>query len=274
MRSLLELINLVTKKRNLDFSKLNPIHPVNRGIPVVNPKSKTSCGECKECVDVCPTQVIQKSDNEVLEFDYGKCLQCGICVAYCPSETLINSGFTFTFGFKKEELQITYKEGQFFSDAKNTSRDVPKSILDFRQLTNGKGFTYREVSTSGNNSVEAELGASFNSVFDSEGLGIRVVASPKHADAILFSGPVPTRMIQPLQKAFSVTPDPKILIACGTEAVSGGIYEMGERPKEPDLWIAGDPPRPDVILSAFLLALGRISFHFKEELHKFLETLK
>ncbi|MCZ8344025.1 MAG: 4Fe-4S binding protein [Leptospira sp.] len=274
MRRLLELINLVTKKRNLDFSKLTPIHPINRGIPVVDPKIKTDCGHCQKCLEVCPTNTIQKSGKEILDFDYGKCIQCGICVAYCPSEKLINSGFTFIFGFRREEFQITYEDGNFSYDKRYNTRDLPKSIFEFRRLTNGKGFSYREVATSGNNSVESELGASFNSVFDSEGLGIRVVASPKHADAILFSGPVPPRMVHPLKKAFSVTPDPKILIACGTEAVSGGIYATGERPKEPDLWIAGDPPRPEVILAAFLLALGRISFEFKEELHKFLESLK
>ncbi|XDD45481.1 4Fe-4S binding protein [Leptospira sp. WS39.C2] len=273
MSFLFELKNFFTKKNVLNFEKTSYIHPNNRGIPTPTKFMEKDCGSCKQCESACPTKAIKRVNENQLEIDYGKCLQCGVCVNQCQDNKLRNSGFIYTFVLHREEFYTTYKNGKM--DLSTTQKfTLTENQKRFRTLTQKRGFLYREVAAGGNNTVESELNASFNSVFDSEREGIRCVASPKHADAIVFSGPVSANMEAPLQTTWDVMSEPKALIACGTEAVSGGLFPKGKIPKEPDLWISGDPPRPDVILQAFRLLLGRFSFHFQEELHKFLESEK
>jgi Ni,Fe-hydrogenase III small subunit len=100
------------------------------------------------------------------------------------------------------------------------------------------------------------------------------VASPKHADALVVSGPVSPGMSGPLRTAWDCLPAPRALIACGTEATSGGLFARGEWPAEPDLWIAGDPPRPDTVLAAFRLLLGRSRYSFRAALQARLRHLR
>jgi len=258
MRNLLEWINIFSKSHVMDWNKANPIHPKNRGIPI--PKQGLDCKECQVCLESCPTSAIQKPDSSTLSFDYGKCLQCGECSRSCPQNQIQDSGLLYAFALDRSELQIHFSSSETLS----SSPPVTENIQRFQSLTERAGFLYREVVAGGNNSVECELNASFNSVFDAEREGIRAVASPKHADALVFSGPISSNMEGALKTAWEVMPEPKALIACGTEACSGGLFAPGNPPKTPDLWIAGDPPRPDTILQAFRLLLGRISFSFPE----------
>ncbi|MCW7506345.1 4Fe-4S dicluster domain-containing protein [Leptospira levettii] len=273
MSFLFELKNFFSKKNVLNFEKTSYVHPYQRGIPVPSKVMENGCGSCKDCETHCPTKVILRKGGDQLEMDYGKCLQCGLCVEICPDGKLRNSGFIYTFVLHREEFYTTYKNGKL--DLPNQTKfTLTENQKRFRALTQNRGFLYREVAAGGNNTVESELNASYNSVFDSEREGIRLVASPKHADAIVFSGPVSENMEAPLQTAWDVISEPKALVACGTEAVSGGLFPQGKLPKEPDLYISGDPPRPDVILQAFRLLLGRFSFNFQEALHKFLKSEK
>ncbi|GBF49867.1 metal (Ni/Fe) hydrogenase small subunit [Leptospira ryugenii] len=271
MRQILELINFFRPSQVMDWKKVSPIHPKNRGIPTPKGTFESSCGSCQVCVDHCPTAAIQKVSNERLVFDYGACLQCGSCSLFCPEERLKDSGFVHVFSKHRDDLIVAYENGKMLL---KVSGEDHSNHLEFTKLTERSGFLYREVAAAGNNTVECELNASFNSVFDSEREGVRCVASPKHADAIVFSGPVSQAMEQPLETAFAVIAPPKALVACGTEAVSGGLFPQGKLPKEPDLFIAGDPPRPDVILLAFRHLMGRFSFSFQEALHKFLQSGK
>lgn len=271
MNFLYELKSFLFPKNVLDFDKASPVNPNSRGIPVPTAKMLEGPHTLKLAAEVCPTGAIQIISDSEVQFDYGKCLQCGLCTE-CSAGKLRDSGFIYTFALHREELKVSYVNGRM-QKIKDPHPLTPNQNL-FRSLTKKRGFLYREVAASGNNTVESELNASFNSVFDSEREGVRCVASPKHADAIVFSGPVGINMSAPLQTAWDVMAEPKALIACGTEAVSGGLYPMGPLPKEPDLYISGDPPRPDVILQGFRLLMGRFSFRFQEALHKILENEK
>lgn len=260
MRQLLEWINLFRKIQTTEINKISPVHVKNRGIPV--PKIGFDCSGCEHCVESCPTQAISKT-KDTLEIDYGKCLLCGICSSECPSNILENSGFHHVFSTDRDELKIEFSRDQLKSKSTSTPTD---RIKEFQDLTKGSGFLFREVSCGGNNAVECELNASFNSVFDLEQEGIRCVASPKHADVLVFTGPISQGMQEPLGSAWEVMPDPKALVACGTEAISGGIFSQGKPPRTPDLYLVGDPPRPDSILQAFRYLMGRISFSFPDAL--------
>lgn len=264
MISFYEVLNLFKKPQNMDYEKASPVNSKARGIPV---PTKDSCSACTLCEKYCPTKAIQVKSNEEIRFDYGACLQCGLCVELCEEKALRNSGFNYVFAFNREELVVEYKKGDF--EPKEYS--IPENVKDFQKLTKNKGFNYREVAASGNNAVEYELGASFNNVFDSESQMVRNVASPKHADVILYSGPVGKNMEAPLNTAWECTTEPKALIACGTEAIMGGVFEQGKLPKTPDLFIAGDPPRPDVMIQAFRYLMGRFKFRFQKSLKEYMK---
>ncbi len=266
-----ELVNFFKKNTTMDFEKASPINQNARGIPVPSKlATQGSCKNCKVCEANCPTKAIQVKSEVELKIDYGACLQCGICVNVCPSDRLQNSSLVYAFALNREELKVSYVKGDFVPKEYPT----PESILPFQKLTKKRGFNYREVAAAGNNTVECELNASFNNFFDSEGQMVRSVASPKHADAILFSGPVSKNMEGPLQTAWDCVAEPKALIAAGTEAIMGGVFQAGKKPKEPDLYIAGDPPRPDVMLSAFRYLMGQIQYSFQSTLKERLKTLR
>ncbi|PJZ45023.1 hydrogenase-4 subunit G [Leptospira brenneri] len=270
MNFIYELKSFLFPKNVLNFDTASPVHPTSRGIPVPTSKLEQGTKTLVRSAEICPTRAMRILSDSEVQFDYGKCLQCGMCTEVSDG-SLRDSGFIYTFALSRDELKVTYKSGRM-----QKVTDLPFPLTEnqqrFKELTKKRGFLYREVAASGNNTVESELNASFNSVFDSEREGVRCVASPKHADAIVFSGPVGQNMAGPLETAWDVIAEPKALIACGTEAVSGGLYALGKLPKEPDLYISGDPPRPDVILQGFRLLMGRFSFRFQEALHKILEN--
>jgi Ni,Fe-hydrogenase III small subunit/Pyruvate/2-oxoacid:ferredoxin oxidoreductase delta subunit len=266
MIALFEIINLIKKHQTMDFDKLSLVHPKARGIPVPKKEQCSSCGACEE---FCPTKAIQVVSKTEIWFDYGACLQCGLCVEVCEDEALDNSGLNHVYSTDREELKIQYIHGTF-----EPKEFLPtETVNQFRKLTKKRGFNYREVAASGNNGVECELSASFNNVFDSEGQMVKSVASPKHADAIVYSGPVGKDMEVPLQVAWNCMPEPKALIATGTEAISGGVFLQGRRPTTPDLYIAGDPPKPDVMLSAFRYLMGQYVYSFQKVLKEVLNRL-
>lgn len=257
-----EIKNLFLNPVTMDFDKASPINQVARGIPVLI--SNKPCNTCKKCSDICPTGVIKIESDKMMSFDYGKCVQCGLCSSVCPEEKIEDSGLVYVFALNREELKVTYKNGNF----EPTEFPVSENVKKFRELTGERGFNYREVAAAGNNSVECELNASFNNVFDSEGQQIRSVASPKHADAIIYSGPISENMRTPLGIAWDCMPEPKALIAAGTEAVSGGLFPPGKQPKEPDLFIGGDPPRPDVMINGCRFLMGKLKYSFQNALKK------
>lgn len=271
MISLYEIKNLFSKHSTLDYDKASPVNANARGIPLPSGISKGStCKNCKVCETNCPTGAIRVKSDKEISFDYGACLQCGLCVEVCPEEKLENSGLVYAFALNRDELKINFRDGDFEPKEFALSDNVQK----FQKLTKTRGFNFREVAAAGNNTVECEINASFNNYFDSESQAVKSVASPKHADAIIYSGPVSENMKDPLAIAWEVMPEPKALIANGTEAVSGGLFSQGQRPKEPDLFIAGDPPRPDVFINAYRLLMGRLKYHFQKSVKHRLDELK
>jgi Ni,Fe-hydrogenase III small subunit/Pyruvate/2-oxoacid:ferredoxin oxidoreductase delta subunit len=267
--SLFEWKNFFSRPATLDYAKASPVQPRARGVPVPVRDTAGSCADCGACERVCPARAVKVEGPRKLAFDYGACLQCGLCVQVCPEQRLEDSGLTHAFALERDTLKVTFDGCDF----EPREEKVPENVERFRKMTGGRGLNYREVAA-GNNSVECELNASFNNLFDSESLGIRSVASPKHADTVLFSGPVGPNMVGPLQTAWDTMPEPKALVACGTEAVSGGLFPMGQRPKTPDLFIAGDPPRPDTVLNAFRYLMGRLRYSFQHALRDRVAALR
>lgn len=126
----------------------------------------------------------------------------------------------------------------------------------------GRALTIREVDAGSCNGCELELNALGNLYYNLEGLGIKFVASPRHADMLLVTGPVSRNMSQALAITDEAMPDPKIVVAVGDCAINGGIFgesyaSMGGVGKalKVDLAIPGCPPEPIVILEGILTAV-------------------
>lgn len=123
-----------------------------------------------------------------------------------------------------------------------------------KRLFNGS-LSIRQIDAGSDNACEQELVALSNAFYDIERFGIHFVASPKHADMLLITGPVTRNMANALKGAYENTPDPKIIVTLGDDAINGGIYRgsyavLGGVDTElpVNYHIPGDPPTPIVIL--------------------------
>lgn len=120
----------------------------------------------------------------------------------------------------------------------------------------------RQVDAGSDNACEQELVALSNSFYDIERFGIHFVASPRHADMLLVTGPVTRNMAEALKKAYEATPDPKIVVAVGDDAIHGGlfkgsyaVYDGVDGIVPVQYQIPGDPPSPKTILLHLLKIL-------------------
>jgi NADH-quinone oxidoreductase B subunit len=129
----------------------------------------------------------------------------------------------------------------------------------------GRSLAVREVDAGSCNACEVEVNALTNAVHDIERFGLHIVASPRHADVLLVTGPVTRNMEHALMQTYKATPDPKMVMAMGACACSGGMFKEGyasaggvDKVLPVDVYIPGCPPRPEAIIHAFLVAVGKL----------------
>lgn len=221
------------------------------GMPKI---AESACaGQCRRCAEVCPTQAIAvtKDDlGQLVALDRGMCLGCNACVETCPSGTIVADCSTRTATRTRNELVITNRPK---SDVKPATCHSPFM----------RSLHIREVST-GCNATDQEVAATTNSIFDVSRFGVHFVASPRYADALLVTGPVGRAMQEPLQRCFDAMAEPRIVIAVGTCAISGGLHRNGyaEANGVSDsfpiaAYVPGSPPHPWSIIHGILSAMGR-----------------
>jgi Ni,Fe-hydrogenase III small subunit/NAD-dependent dihydropyrimidine dehydrogenase PreA subunit len=227
-----------------------------RGRPAVHPERCVDA--CHRCEEACPTAAIGRGGSGALAVDLGACLFCGLCEEACPERAIVFTRDYRLSARTRESLVVTGDEPRL------------AAALDERmRRLFGRSLRLRQVSAGGCNGCEAELNAAGNVQFDLSRFGIQFVASPRHADGIVLTGPVTENMRAALLATWEATPPPRLLIAVGACACSGGPAMgsavcsdglAGVIPGVPvDLWIPGCPPHPVTVLDGLLRLLGRVT---------------
>ena len=222
-----------------------------RGHPVIE---GARCVEgCVECVTACPTAAIVREPE--LAVDLGRCLFCGECATACPSGALTYGRDPRLAARSREDLVVTERE----------QVRLARALDDKARRLFGRSLKLRQVSAGGCNACEAEINVLGTVVWDLGRFGIQIVASPRHADGLIITGPVTENMRLALRKTWEAVAPPKIVIAVGACAISGGPYvdhdeaSNGADSVVPvDLYVPGCPPHPLTILDGLLRLLGRL----------------
>lgn len=184
---------------------------------------------------VCLPGALSVDPDGALALDANRCIGCGLCAPALRMEP----------GYELARLGDS-----------PTPTPPPRS---FR-----RSMHIRHVDAGSDGAVEQEIAALLGPYYDMQRLGMFFTASPRHADVLLVTGPVTKPMEAPLQRAYEAMPEPRVVIAAGTDACSGSIWSGPEvlggvdRVLPVDVYIPGDPPTPIALLHGLLLATGRV----------------
>jgi Ni,Fe-hydrogenase III small subunit/ferredoxin len=232
--------------------------------------------DARPAAEACPTGAIALRDSEGarrVTVDYGRCIFCGECeaasaagavrmtrnfeLAACDRRDLV---LTAEYALHPDGTHAELHSATIGQSSGESGKLIAKAIQNLL----GRSLSIRQVDAGSCNGCEQEIVALNNPVHDIERFGIHFVASPRHADMLLVTGPVTRNMELALRKTWAATPDPKVVVAVGACGISGGIFgvnyaSMGgvDSVIPVDVYIPGCPPRPEALLHGILLALGK-----------------
>jgi Ni,Fe-hydrogenase III small subunit/ferredoxin len=203
---------------------------------------------------LCPTGAITVDARRRLSLDQGRCIQCGECVRAAPHRFVFAQRYETASG-DKHALIVGEIDRQEPSHGRPTLAGQEQALK--------RSIHVRHIDTGSDGSEEWEIQALWNPYYDIQRLGFFLTAAPRHADILLATGVVTPAMRSPLQRTWAVMPEPKVLVAVGTDACSGGLsagdgatYSGIDAVLPVDVYVPGSPPSPIAILDGLLLAAG------------------
>ncbi|MDD3876645.1 MAG: NADH:ubiquinone oxidoreductase [Bacteroidales bacterium] len=198
--------------------------------------------------ELCPLGAISRKPFCI---DLGKCAFCGECAYAFPEKIKFTTDYKIASN-KRDHLKIYEGISTGIVIDEHSINPVIRKVFS-------KSLKLRQVSAGGDNSCEWELNACGNANFDMGRFGIEFLASPRHADGIVVTGPISENMAEALKITYDAIPDPKIVILCGVDAISGGIFSDSKAINRSflndvhiDLFIPGNPPHPLTIINGIL----------------------
>jgi Ni,Fe-hydrogenase III small subunit/formate hydrogenlyase subunit 6/NADH:ubiquinone oxidoreductase subunit I len=250
--------------------------PAPFGFPVID---FTRCTACGACAAACPTGAIQTTSRDtnvrVLSLSYAACIQCGACITACGERAVSFSPTVEIAAYTRQQLaqaasfeldpvsgRCTFRELELEAGV-----GLAESAARLRGRIHGRlgrSLHVRQVDAGSCNACEMEIVATTNPLYDLERFGIHLVASPRHADVLLVTGPVTRNMEIALRRTYDAAPEPRVVVAVGACGCSGGIFGEGayasvggvDRVLPVDVYIPGCPPPPQAILNGLLVAMG------------------
>ena len=240
-----------------------------RGAPLLRP------GSSLPPPAVCPTGALSEhrdTGHRQVALDLARCVFCGRC-AEDPWAGAITMGRDFELAARcRDDLRIEVvaddltvpAAGPAAGPISDPTAEAARAASEIHRVL-GRSLHLRHLDAGSCNACDWELAALLNPVYDVRRLGIDFVASPRHADGVVVTGPVTRNLETAVRRTVEAVPDPRVVIAVGACAASGGIVGAGyasaggvDQVLPVDVYIPGCPPRPEAILFGILVALGRL----------------
>jgi len=213
-------------------------------------------GASPELVDVCPFGAIDVEDGRV-KLDRARCISCGECARVAPER--------FAFAERYESAARSRAALVVGGERLGAAETAIAPPLGEQEPALRRSLHVRHVDAGSDGSEEWEIQALWNPYYDIQRLGFFLTAPPRHADILLVTGAVTNPMRAPLERTWQVMPEPKALVAVGSEACSGALTGDGEltaggvdQVLPVDVYVPGSPPAPIAVMHGLLLAAGML----------------
>ncbi len=254
------------------------LSPHARGAPAID---FAAWRDARPAAAACPTGAIRLTDDgrtRTVTLDLGRCVFCGLCAdadpdgavtitRECELATRSRDGLVTTARY---DLDAQGGQQRLLDLVRAPVRPSPAVVVTGAAVAAkakalfGRSLHVREVDAGSCNGCEVEITNLGGPVYDLERFGIHFVASPRHADLLLVTGPVTRSMEEPLRKTYEAMPPPRLVVAVGACGVSGGIFGVNYATRggvdavlPVDVYVPGCPPNPFALLQGLLLAMER-----------------